>query len=122
MQLNNKLIDQFMIYPHSLPSPSPNPHILTELSRVCGGGLHGPLMTFTDVCSRYSSSSSPYSSPCLSESSDSEVEDSECEEYVEGLDCEDGSAKCLEPDTESRRGWSGWNDTEPIASGDAKNQ
>src|ERR1700691_4107467 len=110
----------------SLASPPPNPHILTELSRVYGRGLHGPLITFTGACSLdNSSSSSPYSSPCSSESSDSEVEseeDSECEEYLECLDREDGSAKCLDPDTDSRSGWSGWNDTEPIASeGGAKN-
>ncbi len=52
-------------------------------------------------------SSSPKRSSGSSDSSDSELESedrSESEEGIDGLDLEEGSAKCLEPDTDSRSG------------------
>jgi hypothetical protein len=52
-------------------------------------------------------------------SSDSESESekkSKFEDELDDLDLEEGSVKCLDPDTDRRSGCSGWNDTEPIAS------
>ena len=91
----------------------PKPHILTELSRVCGRGTCG-LLIFSSV--RFfdsSSAQSPISSECC-ESRCSESE--EVSDESENEDREDGSAKCLEPETDNRMGWRGWKETEPIAS------
>jgi len=53
----------------------------------------------------------------VSSDSESESEEkSEFEDELDNLDLEEGSVKCLDPDTDRRRGCSGWNDTEPIAS------
>jgi hypothetical protein len=63
-------------------------------------------VVLTDVCSCNISSSIGLS-PESSESSDSDVEsevESDGDEAVNGPDREDGSAKCLEPETESRSG------------------